>query len=361
MNCEIKGNSRAIVCVSRVFEVNFRLQVISLFPASVLAAMAAMAASVSSVASMYSHQICISRVEAPVAAALCSLRFRQEQLLPLTSFGGNQVQRSCTSWRQVECSYSAYSSDPDYSSSPIDVDAEVKSMKILVLGGNGFVGSAVCKQAVAQGISVVSLSRSGRPAILEPWVDQVTWVSGDVFLTEWDSLLDGVQAVISTLGLIGPNDQMEKINADANIIAVNAAKKAGVSKFVYISVHDYNLPEFALNNGYFAGKRKAEAEILSAFPNTGTILRPGFIYGKRRFNGVEIPLDLVGQPLEKALAATAAFTRPLQNLPASDLLFASPVSVEDVAAAAVKALQDDDCFGIFTIEQIKEMAKEIMV
>lgn len=98
MNCEIKGNSRAIVCVSRVFEVNFRLQVISLFPASVLAAMAAMAASVSSVASMYSHQICISRVEAPVAAALCSLRFRQEQLLPLTSFGGNQVQRSCTSW-----------------------------------------------------------------------------------------------------------------------------------------------------------------------------------------------------------------------------------------------------------------------
>lgn len=45
----------------------------------------------------------------------------------------------------------------------------------------------------------------------------------------------------------------------------------GVSKFVYISVHDYNLPEFALNNGYFAGKRKAEAEILSAFPNTGLL------------------------------------------------------------------------------------------
>jgi len=253
------------------------------------------------------------------------------------------------------CAYS--SSTPDYSSSPIDVVAEVKSQKILVLGGNGFVGTAICKRAVAQGISVVSLSRSGRPSILESWVDQVTWISGDVFVTEWDSLLDGVQAVISTLGMIGPNDQMERINADANIIAVNAAKKAGVPKFVYISVHDYNLPEFALNNGYFAGKRKAEAEILSAFPNTGTILRPGFIYGKRRFNGVDIPLDIVGKPLERALAAAASLTGPLQKLPASDLVLAPPVDVDDVALAAIRALQDDYYFGIFNIEQIKEMAK----
>jgi hypothetical protein len=54
-------------------------------------------------------------------------------------------------------------------------------------------------------------------------------VTGDVFLTDWDSLLSGVEAVVSTLGLIGPNEQMEKINGDANIIAVNEAKKAGES------------------------------------------------------------------------------------------------------------------------------------
>ncbi|GJX61394.1 putative ribonuclease H-like domain-containing protein [Tanacetum coccineum] len=38
---------------------------------------------------------------------------------------------------------------------------------------------------------------------------------------------------------------------------------------------------------------------------------------------------------------------------ASDLILASPVSVDDVALAAVK---DDDCFGVFTIDQIKEAA-----
>ena len=52
---------------------------------------------------------------------------------------------------------------------------------------------------------------------------------GDVFITDWDSLLDGVQAVVSTLGGFGTNEQMEKVNADANIIAVNAAKAAGKS------------------------------------------------------------------------------------------------------------------------------------
>lgn len=45
----------------------------------------------------------------------------------------------------------------------------------------------------------------------------------------------------------------------------------GVKKFIYISVHDYNLPAFALNNGYFIGKRKAESEILTAFPTSGML------------------------------------------------------------------------------------------
>ena len=47
-----------------------------------------------------------------------------------------------------------------------------------MLGGNGFVGTAVCKAAVRKNISVVSLSRSGRPKTQAPWADQVSWVAG---------------------------------------------------------------------------------------------------------------------------------------------------------------------------------------
>lgn len=78
-------------------------------------------------------------------------------------------------------------------------------------------------------------------------------------------------------------------------------------------------------------------------------------------DSLEIPLDLIGEPLEKILSATENFTRPLNSLPASDLLLAPPVSVDDVALAVIKAVTDDDFFGVFTIEQIKEAAATVKV
>ncbi|GAB2273432.1 hypothetical protein Dimus_008225 [Dionaea muscipula] len=154
---------------------------------------------------------------------------------------------------------------------------------------------------------------------------------------------------------------MKRINGEANVVAVTAAKDYGIPKFILISVHDYNLPSFLLQSGYFTGKRKAESEVLSKYPNSGVVLRPGFIYGKRRVDGFEIPLDLIGEPLERFLRATENFTRPLSFLPASDLFLAPPVSVDDVALAAINAIRDDDFFGVFTIEQIKIAAANVKV
>jgi hypothetical protein len=76
-------------------------------------------------------------------------------------------------------------------------------------------------------------------------------------------------------------------------------------------------------------------------------------------NGIDIPLELVGEPLDKFLDATKSLTRPLSSLPGSDLFIAPPVSVDDVAYAAIKAVLDDDVFGIQTIEQIKQLASTI--
>ncbi|KAA3469254.1 NAD(P)-binding Rossmann-fold superfamily protein isoform 2 [Gossypium australe] len=185
--------------------------------------------------------------------------------------------------------------------------------------------------------------------------------TGDVFYANWDEVLVGATAVVSTLGGFGSEEQMKRINGEANVVAVNAAKDFGIPKFILISVHDYNLPSFLLSSGYFTGKRKAESEVLSKYPNSGAVLRPGFIYGKRRVDGFELPLDLVGEPLERILSAVENFTKPLNALPASDLILVPPVSVDDVAYAVVNAVRDDDFFGVFTIEQIKEAAAKVKV
>ncbi|KAF5743381.1 hypothetical protein HS088_TW09G01449 [Tripterygium wilfordii] len=68
--------------------------------------------------------------------------------------------------------------------------------KLLVLGGNGFVGSHVCREALDRGLSVASLSRSGRSSLHDPWANSVTWYQGN--LLSPDSLkeaLNGVTAV----------------------------------------------------------------------------------------------------------------------------------------------------------------------
>ncbi|KAK4557259.1 hypothetical protein RGQ29_007137 [Quercus rubra] len=280
-------------------------------------------------------------------SSLSTLRTR-----PLTSHFRNRI--------GVRSSYAeAETIRDDLKSAAIDVVADIKTERVVVLGGSGFVGSAICKAAVSKGIEVISLSRSGRPTYSNSWVDQVNWVTGDVFYVNWDEVLVGATAVVSTLGGFGSEEQMQRINGEANVVSVNAAKEYGTPKFILISVHDYNLPSFILSTGYFTGKRKAEAEVLSKYPNSGVVLRPGFIYGKRRVDGFEIPLDLIGEPVERILRATESFTRPLSSLPASDLLLAPPVSVDDVALAAINAISDDDFFGIFTIEQIKEAAEKV--
>uniref|UniRef100_A0A803LTU8 NAD(P)-binding domain-containing protein n=1 Tax=Chenopodium quinoa TaxID=63459 RepID=A0A803LTU8_CHEQI len=250
----------------------------------------------------------------------------------------------------VKCSYSGTNID-NSNSATIDVTADVKSEKLVVVGGSGFVGSAICKAAVSEGIEVVRTASYFR----------ILGRSGDVFYANWDEILVGATAVASTLGGFGNEEQLKRINGEANIAAVTAAKDYGVPKFILISVHDYNLPPFLRESSYFTAKRKAESEILSRYPNSGVILRPGFIYGKRRVDGFEIPLDLIGEPWEKILNATENFVRPLNFLPASDLLLAPPVNVDDVALAVINAVRDDGMFGIFTIDQIKQAAKNVKV
>ena len=65
-----------------------------------------------------------------------------------------------------------------------------KVPNLLVIGGNGFVGSTVCRKAVQRGWNVTSLSQSGMPwsspsGHTPPWVGKVSARAGRWRTDEW--------------------------------------------------------------------------------------------------------------------------------------------------------------------------------
>lgn len=143
---------------------------------------------------------------------------------------------------------------------------------------------------------------------------------------------------ISCVGAFGSNEFMEKVNGDANIAAIEAAREAGVVRYVYISTVENNLPAFLLA-GYFNGKRRAEKALMDTFQQNATVMRPGFIYGTRQVpvsssTSIGIPLWALGKPLQIicSLGPVAAL-RDL--LPGMKAILAIPLPVEVVAKVAV--------------------------
>lgn len=230
------------------------------------------------------------------------------------------------------------------------------SEKLLVLGGNGFVGSHVCKEALEKGLSVASLNRSGRSNLQGSWANNVVWHQGNLLSPDsWKDVLNGVTSVVSCVGGFGSNSHMYKINGTANINAIRAAAEHGVKRFVYISAADFGMVNYLLQ-GYYEGKKAAEAELMSKFPYGGIILRPGFIYGTRQVGSMKLPLGVIGAPLEMVLQNA----KPLNRVPLVGPMFIPPVNVTSVAKVAVRGATDPvfppgivDVYGILRYGQQK--------
>ncbi|POM66716.1 NAD dependent epimerase/dehydratase [Phytophthora palmivora] len=212
--------------------------------------------------------------------------------------------------------------------------------RVLVIGGNGFVGSNILQRAVQKGIEVRSLNPSGKPQWQDvPWIDNVDWHEGDVFDDkQLAKAVEGVTGVISTVGAFGNNEFMEKMCGDSTIVAARAAQKAGAERFVFVSnsrVGSY-CPSWMPMYGYYHGKERAERAVQARFPSAGVALRPGFIYGWRRTKkGRGVPLQLIGAPISVLARDLGAFSTALGYLPLAGDEMRAAIPVGAVAKAAV--------------------------
>ena len=131
-----------------------------------------------------------------------------------------------------------------------------RSRTLAVTGGTGFVGSHVLRTARAQGHEIRALTRGWRPP-----EDGIDWVDGA--LDRADSLAklcQGADAVVHIAGLINASSRaaFEAVNVGGTANIIDAARKAGVRRFIHISSLAAREPELS---DY--GRSKARAERLS--------------------------------------------------------------------------------------------------
>ncbi|EOD34831.1 hypothetical protein EMIHUDRAFT_228095 [Emiliania huxleyi CCMP1516] len=80
-------------------------------------------------------------------------------------------------------------------------------MKLIVVGGSGYLGARVVRQALLRGHSVTSISRSGGPpAGVTPAaeLEGAEWVAGDATVPEVQARVGDADGVITTLGSAEP-------------------------------------------------------------------------------------------------------------------------------------------------------------
>lgn len=222
-------------------------------------------------------------------------------------------------------------------------------MKIVVPGGNGFVGSHICRIAVEAGHTVIAFGRSGAPDLTPveyPWVGKVDWRTCDVFdVASWKDALDGADAVIHCVGTIQQDPEHEitfdRVNGESALVAAEATDDAGVGTFVLLSIQDK--PPF-VSGRFLASKRRPERTIVEQHPSLRSVfLRPNLIYGRDR-----PPTTTIA-----ALLETLGRVVPIRYGQPDG----RPLPVDLVAATAVHAAETDTLRGALNVNQIADIGR----
>jgi len=148
-----------------------------------------------------------------------------------------------------------------------------KIRTLAVTGGTGFVGSHLLRLAIEQGYDVRALTRGWKPP-----EDEIAWVDGALDRPETlAKLCSGADAVIHVAGAINARNRagFEAINVAGTANMIDAARKAGVRRFVHVSSLAAREPELS---AYGWSKMRSE-KLVAASGLNWTIVRPPAVYG----------------------------------------------------------------------------------
>ncbi|OAM52337.1 epimerase [Methylovorus sp. MM2] len=203
--------------------------------------------------------------------------------------------------------------------------------QVCVLGGSGFLGSAIVHKLSAAGYDIKVLTRrreASKHLILLPYVQVVECdIFNDAALTQQ---LSGSDAVINLIGLLQESDKVSFETAHIELprrVAV-ICSKLGIKRLLHTSA----LPASQdASSAYLRTKAAGEAAVLAFASDINvTIFRPSLIFGRGdSFIGMFAKLIKV-LPVIMLIKPDAKF---------------QPIWVEDVAQAFVNSLGNIETYG----------------
>lgn len=159
-------------------------------------------------------------------------------------------------------------------------------MRVLVLGANGFIGSAVVAALERDGMEVRCVVRDGErtarrfPRADVRLLDLTSSAARDP--GTWAGMLDGVDAVVNAAGVLQPRRAAEawRVHRDAPSALYRACETAGVRRVVHVSATGI----VETGTTYARSKRAGEASLMARGLDW-TVLRPALVVGEDAWGG----------------------------------------------------------------------------
>jgi NADH dehydrogenase len=214
-------------------------------------------------------------------------------------------------------------------------------MRTALFGGTGFVGSYLVDALLEAGHEAALLVRPGSESKVRQ-AGRCRLVSGEI--NDDDAIastLEGCDAVIYLIGILREDPAsgvtFRAMQYDGARRAIDAAKASGIDRFLLMSANGVKPGGTAYQRTKFEAER-----YLSDSGLKSTIMRPAVIFGDPR-GLMEFGTQLRDQMIRPPLPAPAFFSG---LSPVTGSFSMTPVFVEDVAQAFVRALGDDATAGL---------------